>query len=134
MTTNKVTRKQAEAVLALVEKKFASYLKTFATSPGGEIDFDTMVDVPESDRPHIVESFGDTGQTAIVWESGAPYEWAYSPLADVYVDEEVATVLRDEFKAADPARLASSDGVEDIKGVATEPYYSYVLLLYPEEG
>jgi hypothetical protein len=135
MANEMVTRKQAEAVLALVEKKFSSYLKTFGTTPDGRIDFDTIVDVPESDRPHIVEWETDHAgtQLAIVWESGSPDGWAYGDLADTYVDEEVATVLRDEFQARNAERLANVDGVQGMpKGVHAEPYYSFVLVLYKE--
>lgn len=127
-----VTREQAEAVLALVERKFSSYLKTFGTTADGKIDFETLVDVPASERPQLVENWDDAGNWAIVWESGAPSEWAYTGLEDVYVDQEIATTLRDEFQARSPEQTASSAGVQGMpKGVHAEPYYSFVLVLYP---
>lgn len=135
MANAMVTRAQAEAVLKLVEKKFADYLLTFGTTPDGRIDFETMVRVPESDRPHIREWETEHAgtQLAIVWESGAPDEWAYSGLEDTYVDQEVAVTLRDEFRARNAEHLASVDGVEGMpKGVYAEPYFSFVLVLYPE--
>lgn len=126
-----VTREEAEAVLRLVEKKFASYLKTFAYTPGQGFDFDTLVDVPETERPHLVEDYQGTGRWAISWESGSPSEWAYCDLGTAYVDEEIAGQLRDEFRAKNATRLASSDGVQGMpKGVIAEPFYSFVLVLY----
>lgn len=127
-----VTREQAEAVLRLVEKKFAPYLKTFAMLPGGGIDFDTIIDVPESERPQLVENWAGEAPWAIVWESGSPADWAYSPIESAYVDEEIGQQLRDEFHAASHLALATSKGVEGMpEGVETEAYYSFVLLIFP---
>lgn len=129
--TDTVTREQAEAVLRLVEKKFRHYLKTFGTHPNGQIDFETLVDVPESERPVLVEGWSDTGTWAIVWESGSPSEWAYADLADDYVDEELTTQLVQEF-GAKPGNPVTTKGVQGMpEGVYTEAYYSFVLVIYP---
>lgn len=116
--SKRVTRKQAEAVLALVEKKYAAWLKTFKFVPGEGFDFDALVDVPDTARPHVRE--WDTGhgiQLAIAWESG-PAEWASHPLGEGYTDPEFG------FRV---------EGVQGMpKGICAEPYYSFVLVLTPE--
>lgn len=131
---NTVTREDAEIVLRLVEQKFASYLKTWPVVDG-HIDFDTLVDVDEMDRPRIVEWETDQAgtQLAIVWESGAPADWAYSDLGDVYVDAELAAYMT-EFPGMTAADV-STMGVQGMPaGVCAEPYFSFVLVLYPTEG
>lgn len=131
MANDMVTREEAQAVLALVEKKFSSYLKTWPVVDG-KLDFDAeLIDVPEYERPKLVENY-DGKDWAIVWEGG-PFEWAYADLADAYVDEEAAVTLRDEFQAKNATRLASTDGVQGMpKGVVAEPFFSFVLVLYKE--
>lgn len=106
MTTAKnVTRKQAERVLAAVEKKYAAYLTTWQVI-NGKIDFDAPeVPVPDSERPYLVEGYKydkfSQGCWAIVWESSSPDGWAI-------------------------------DFYEDIPGTFCEAIYSYTLGIYPE--
>lgn len=128
------TREQAEAVLKLVEAKYASWLTTWPTV-NGHIDFDTLVPVPDTDRPHIVEHWGDDDATVIVWENNAPDSWALAPLDEASVDEELLTLAKD---AGASKNLAT--GIATVKGapgrmpanVYTDAYFSFVLAIYQE--
>lgn len=84
--------------------------------------------VKEAFKPWVTDEYGPTlvkdwnGEGwAVVWEDGAPFEWAllYGTLAAGYpvVEEEFGFTLKP---------------VPKVKGVYTEPYYSYVLCVYPE--
>ena len=70
--------------------------------------------------PTLVKDWAETGTWAIVWEEG-PYEWCY----------KYATLT-----AGYPAKEEEFGGtwkpVKPVKGVWTEPYFSFVLCLYPE--
>jgi hypothetical protein len=121
MENEMVTRKQAEAVLALVQAKYRHWLKTWPVVDG-HMDFDAkLVDVPESEQPKIVEWEVREGETqlAIVWESNAPDSWAMEPLTDNSVDPEFGFAV-EGAKGSMPA------------GVRAEPFYSFVLVLYKE--
>jgi hypothetical protein len=65
--------------------------------------------------PVVRFDWNDDGHWAILWEEG-PFEWACSPLDEVYQGEYDYVAM----------------GVPAIKGVFAEPYYSFVMMLYPE--
>lgn len=129
--TRKVTREQAEAVLAAVRKQFIAYCATHAETAEMYADDPELVDVltkyadgrpkPEDPQPVIVENFewvtGMVAPYAIVWEEG-PYEWAYNAIHGG-TDEEFGGTIQ----PADP-----------IHGVTTEAYTTWALGIYPEEA
>jgi hypothetical protein len=98
---SKVSKAKAEQVLKSVRKAFAPY-------------------VTDQYGPTLVEDWDGEGW-AVVWEDGAPYEWAllYGGLAAGY------EVTEEEFGF-------KFKPVKKVTGVYTEPYYSYVLSIYPE--
>lgn len=128
--TKTITRKQAEAVLALVEKRYKAWLQ-------GEPE-----DSP--DRPKLVENYepywcsDDSGTRripwAILWESG-PDEWAYR-FSMGGIDEELAT-LAAEVVGQRKVQKAVRDGAfteqpaPQASGVYVEPGCSFILFLYP---
>ena len=121
MANEMVTRKQAEAVLALVEQKYRTWVMTWPVVDG-YMNFDApLVPVADCDRPQIREWEVRDGETqlAIVWESNAPYEWAMEALTEASVDQEFG------------GRVAAARGAMP-KGVYAEPFYSFVLVLYKE--
>lgn len=122
MANDMVTRAQAEAMLKLVEKKYASWLSTFQYIPGEGFDFDKPVPVADANRPHIREWEDDNGgkQLAIVWESDAPYEWALHALDETYTDQEFGFTVEGVSVLDAP------------RGVHTEAAMSFVLVLYKE--
>lgn len=126
-----VTREEAEQVLRLVEKKFRTWLFTWPVI-NGHIDFDAcLVPVPDSDRPHLVENYGDTGRWAIVWESNSPTEWALGSLEDPHEDAELRQLARDA--GAHSKAAYTVEGVSGMpSGVYAEAEMSFVLVLYKE--
>ena len=102
MSSVKVTKRDAEKVLAAVRKQFSAYVK------GGS----------DLDQPMLIKDWDFFGHGAvpyaIVWEGG-PYEWAH--LVGGGVDEEFG--FRYE-----------SAPIPD--NVYVEPYTSYVLAIYPK--
>jgi hypothetical protein len=128
------TRTQAEAVLKLVEAKYASWLVTWPVVDG-RIDFDSQVPVADTDRPHIVEHWGDDDATVIAWENNAPTDWALHPLTEAHVDEELASQITEFVPTVKrAAHLATVEGAEGSlpKGVYTDAYFSFVLAVYQE--
>lgn len=75
---------------------------------------------PWESTPTLVLDWEAEGVHAICWEEG-PYEWAvqYCNLAAGYdaKDEEFGFTWK---------------AIEPVKGVFVEPYYSFVLCIYPE--
>ena len=70
--------------------------------------------------PVLLADYSREGVWAVAWEDG-PYEWAYhyGTLTAGYTAKE------EEFGG-------TWQPVEPVKGVWTEPYYSFVLCIYPE--
>jgi len=119
MTNQRVTEAQAKAVLKAVETKFANWLLDFARDENGKYDFDApMVRIKAlaGDCPTVVENWDDRGHWAVVWEGNSPIDWAIGGMEYEYRDPEFG------FKVP---------GVEMPKGVFCEPYYSFVLVIYP---
>jgi hypothetical protein len=96
-----VSKAKADKVLKAVEKKFAAWI-----DPS---------DGPDN-KPTLFPDWAGDGHWAIVWEGGSPYEWALTPIGDPYHDEEFG---------------GTAAGVPMPAGVFTEPYYSFVLMIYP---
>lgn len=101
-----LSKTKAEAYLAAVKNKFRAW------NLDNEWDF-----AQNGDKPTLVENWNNDGHWAIVWEGNAPYEWAVAPISDDYFDEEFHFTVK---------------GVPVPPGVHAEPYYSFVLMLYPE--
>lgn len=129
--TRKVTREQAEAVLAAIRTQFKAYCsthaetaETFADDPELVAVLTTLADgTPraETPQPVLVENFeftaGMPAPFAIVWEEG-PYEWAYAAMHGG-VDQEFGGTIA----AATP-----------VPGVTTEAYTTFAIGIYPEEN
>lgn len=134
MRATPATREQAEAVLALVEKKYANWLVTWPVVDG-HIDFDQLVPVPGSDRPQIFMNWGDDNATVIAWENNAPDSWALHPLTEASLDEELVTLAKDAGASRKLATgIATVEGAPGTlpKGVYTDAYFSFVLAIYQE--
>ena len=69
--------------------------------------------------PELVKDWAGNAGWAIVWEDG-PYEWVfqYSEMSAGYA-------------ATDAEFGFSRKPVKPIKGVYTEPFYSFVMMVYP---
>lgn len=108
-----ISREQAEATLAAVKAQFAAYLT-------GDID-----------PPVLCEPFTQiTFHWSIAWEDG-PEGWAYRAFIGG-LDEELYDLAREA--GADPRRataIATSGPASRPAGVAPEPYYGWLLGLYP---
>lgn len=105
-----ITRKDAEKVLALIEKRFASWLYT------------EEGDLYPPTHPKIVENYdGRPGQFAIMWDGG-PYEWSYygSLMSMGYAEREP------EFGI----RLPIVEVPASLYHVFTEPINSYTIGIY----
>jgi hypothetical protein len=76
--------------------------------------------VTEQSRPTLIENWGDSGTWAVAWEDG-PYEWCYQ------YNEMAAG-----YATKDPEFGFSRQPIKPIKGVYLEPYYSFVMCVYPE--
>lgn len=132
MTTTKVTREEAEAVLRLVQVKFRHWLHTWPVVDG-HIDFEAaLVPVPDSEQPQLVEDYQGTGRWAIVWESGSPYEWALTPIEDAHEDAELRQLARDAGAHGPGAYTVQPPKGRMPEGVYAEADYSFVLVLYKE--
>jgi hypothetical protein len=116
--TGKVSREQAEVLLAAVRERHAAYIET-----------------GPDDGPHLRETDPESAADwEIVWEDG-PYEWALGDLLDpAEADEELSNavqdiapgqvILRPKLAEQTIAALQSS-------GLFWEPGYSFTLLIYP---
>jgi hypothetical protein len=116
--TTKVTREQAEAVLAAIESQFSSYLMN------DSVPSEMNRPISDEDRPQIVEDYMDV-DFAIVWESGSPYEWAFRA-GEGGLDEELSS-LAEDFGGA----LVYTSRVEMPTDVHCEPIESFSLGIYP---
>lgn len=71
-------------------------------------------------KPTLVEDWNEPGW-AVCWEDG-PYEWCYQ-----------YQTLTAGYAAADEEFGFKRKPVKPVKGVHTEPYFSFVLCLYPDQ-
>lgn len=83
--------------------------------------------------PVLVMGWCDSGDPAIVWEEG-PFEWALLVNAGGASDEDraLAAAAAKEFGVPYKAPAGRAAAVMP-KGVFAEPYYSFVLALYPSD-
>jgi hypothetical protein len=131
-TKTRVTRKQAEAVLKIVETRYKGWLEDLRDEETGEI----VIPAPgPDDRPKLFEDYQGQGVWVVSWESG-PDDWAHHFNSGGINEEVYYTLATGEFghtkqkaeKAATvepvtlPARLAAKVGVE--------AYYSFALEIY----
>ena len=137
MTAKKISKAKAEAALAAVKEQFKVYLEpmvmeAFTATDGTEYPERTYP--PECPEPTLIEDWDGPGW-AISWECG-PSEWALLVNGGGTSEEsrELVAAAAKEF-GADPAQaLASMKQIEPVtwpKGVFGEPYYSFLLCLYP---
>lgn len=116
-----VTQAQAEAVLAIIEKRFACYI----TSNSGP-----------SDRPRLRDhTHGEVslGSWSIDWESGSPEAWALNPFAE-HLDEELCHLALEAGFCDEPGEardFATTPGVPEPKGVECYPINSFTLGISP---
>jgi len=94
----------------ITEAKAKQVLKSVATAFGAD----------ETSAPSLIADYDKPGQWAVAWEDG-PYEWAYH-----------YNTLTDGYTAKDEEFGFTWKPVKPVKGVWTEPIYSFVLGLYPE--
>jgi hypothetical protein len=116
-TRTRVTKREAERVLAAVKRAFPAYL-----DKGGKYG------------PKLVKDW-DWGWTtshvyewAIIWEEG-PYEWTYN-FPEGGVDEELTAELHTIVPDAKPI---TTKAVELPDGVWTEPITSWAIAIYPKD-
>lgn len=135
--TSKITRAKAEAALAAVEEQFRSYVEpttypAFTAADGTEFPAETLG--PLAPKPTLVEDWN--GGWAICWEDG-PDDWAYRATMGGSSEEErvlVASAAREngvDPQTAVDRYVKDDEPVTWPKGVYAEPYYSFVLCLYP---
>lgn len=134
-------RELAEATLAVIKQQYRVYIEPFECEDG------TVY--AGGEPPVLVENWQDTGHWAIAWESG-PDDWAHRAFSGGFSEElyhegypDALAVAHNvkglvgqdaEEWAAERARaVATEEGVTCPKGVHAEPYYSFVLMLYPAD-
>jgi hypothetical protein len=108
--TTCISQKLAEQALEAVKKQFSVYV-----SPGYE--------------PKLVQNWekpwnGETIDWVIVWEDGAPFEWAVNARDGGY-DEELSSLME--------KRVETPAATEWPEGVCSEAATYYVLALYPQD-
>lgn len=103
MSVKPISKKLAEKALAAVKEQFKVYVEGLGS------------------EPTLVESWSDGGHWAICWEDG-PDEWALR-CPEGGFDEELSYLMG---KRADTPAAESWP-----KEVFGEPYYTFVLVLYP---
>jgi hypothetical protein len=133
----KITRAKAEAALAAVVEQFKSYvepttMEAFTAEDGTEYPAETFG--PTCPMPKLIEDWNGPGWV-ISWEEG-PDDWAFRATTGGTSEEErilVASAAQ-EF-GHDPqaavARMKADEPITWPRGVEAEPYYSFVLSLYP---
>lgn len=104
--TKPISKKLAEAALNAVKQQFKTYIEVNGEEHG----------------PKLIEAWTESGHWAICWEEG-PYEWALN-CPHGGVDEELSVLAGKRVDVA-PAK----DFPEQ---VFAEPYYTFVLGLYPQ--
>lgn len=115
-----VTRQQAEAVLAIIEKRFATYLQG-----AGPKDRPTLRDHTHGE----VKS----GSWSIDWESGSPEAWALSPFAE-HLDEELYCLAMGSgiyTDVGEARQFAVTPAVPEPEGVECYPINSFTLGISP---
>lgn len=139
--TRALSKQLAEAAHAAIREQYKTYLEPY--------QFDNGSSSPGIDPPTLVENYADTGHWAISWEEG-PDEWAmrafqggfseelytlgYPDALHVAKTEKGLVGEQAERWAAEEARkVATEQGAPCPKGVFAEPYYSFVLMLYPTD-
>jgi hypothetical protein len=125
-----ITREQAEAVLAVVRKRYRCYFEPVLNDAGK-----VLLPAPgEDDQPQLFENYhGRRGSWAVVWESG-PDEWAMR-FSLGGLNEEVAAYLHQEAgwtpSAAGRAAVEAPVVVE-VPGVHVEAWESFSLGIYED--
>lgn len=130
--TKRVTKRQAEAALAAVKKKFDIYLTPWDLT---ETDENGVVTYSKTYPPMCPEpklSMDWEGNVAILWEDG-PSEWAYrASMGGTSEEDRVLGADAAREFGVDPSVTAPKPDapVSWPEGVTAEPYYSFVLCLY----
>lgn len=139
--TRPLSKQLAEAALAAITTQYKAYIEPYEC-PDGTV-------YPGSEPPVLVENYADTGHWAITWESG-PDEWAYRAFTGGFSEElytlgypDALAVARNEkglvgeeaeqWAADQASSVATEQGTACPKNVHAEPYYSFVLALYPAD-
>lgn len=123
MTTKaKISRAQAEAALAAVRDRFKPYLEPF--------EIDGHVYSAAYPEPKLAEDWNDREGWAIVWEEG-PDDWAYTVTSGGPSEEERTLVAQAAAEFGADLKPAETPPVRFPKTVYAEPYFSFVLALYP---
>jgi hypothetical protein len=120
-----VTRKQARAVLALVEERYASLIDMWAEEYGPR----------HSCRPRLIENWetpgGSTVRWTVAWESGSPDdEWAHRAVMGG-VDQEVLLLAADVVgMAAAKEAIKPEEPIAFPAGVDVQPINGWALGIY----
>lgn len=124
-----ISQEQAEQALAAVKEQFKIYLSPLvipADEHGPERTYP-----PDCPEPTLSNNWGSDGHWYILWEEG-PDEWAHRAACGGFSEEEydLQAAASKEFGVAvlPPKQEAP---VKFPEGVYGEPYYSFVLGLYP---
>lgn len=123
--SNKITREQAEAALAAIKAQFKAYTEPLVID--GQ-DFGPTV----TSEPVLIEDYDGEGWV-ISWEEG-PDDWAFRATSGGTSEEErtLAGQAAEEFGVSyEQVAPKDDEPVKFPKGVYAEPYYSFVLGLYP---
>lgn len=120
--SNKISRKQAEAALAAVKHQFRTYTEPLVIN--GE-DYGPTI----TSEPVLIEDWNGEGW-AISWEEG-PDDWAFRATSGGTSEEERALVAEANREFGSNLEVSEDQPVAFPKGVYAEPYYSFVLCLYP---
>ena len=108
MTRRTITANDAEGYRRLVMKRFKSWL-----------------DDAGQPEPVAIENWDGRGHWAIVWEDGAPYEWAYYGTSGSF-----------EYAEREPEfgfRLPIVEIPDSLSHIFSEPYNNCVVMLYLED-
>lgn len=147
--TDVLDKELAEAALAAVREQFRAYL------PPGPADHADRQAAEASavdgcELPALVENYDGEGNWAIEWEAG-PDEWAYRAFGGGFSHElyheaypDAVAVARTQhgltgadatrWGAARARRIATEPSHPRPDGVFTTPYFSFVLMLYPDRS
>lgn len=122
MTTSKISREQAEAALAAIKHQFRAYTEPLV------IDGDEYSPAVDSE-PVLIEDYNGEGW-AISWEDG-PDDWAFRATSGGTSEEERALAADASREFGTEITIKPDEPVAFPKGVYAEPYFSFVLSLYP---
>ena len=120
--SNKISREQAEQALAAVKNQFRAYTEPLI------IDGDDLGPTITSE-PVLVEDWDGEGW-AISWEDG-PDDWAYRATSGGSSEEERVLVAEANREFGANFQVKDDEPVTFPEGVYAEPYFSFVLSLYP---